>query len=149
MHKDDGGTLMGLHEAGSSNQRKISDGSLPISSDMSPAMKVKGRDDTKHQSQSCHHCWHHHPSESLEVESYHVLEDHTEQTGTCAKRVALYNYTAFAGQQYNKDGLEVEGFGGPDNLMMWGSHIDSGYGQISTNVYKACVDAVNYIKNNF
>jgi nucleoside 2-deoxyribosyltransferase len=71
-----------------------------------------------------------------------------EESGSYAERVALYNYTDFAGQQYDKDGLEVEGFGGPDNLMMWGSHIDSGYEQ-SANVYEACVNAVDYIKNNF
>jgi nucleoside 2-deoxyribosyltransferase len=71
-----------------------------------------------------------------------------EESGTYAERVALYNYTEFAGQQYDKDGLEVEGFGGPDNLMLRGSYIDSGYEQ-SANVYEACVDAVDYIKNNF
>jgi nucleoside 2-deoxyribosyltransferase len=71
-----------------------------------------------------------------------------EESGSYAERVASYNYTEFAGQQYDKDGLEVEGFGGPDNLMMWGSYIDSGYEQ-SANVYEACVDAVDYIKNNF
>jgi hypothetical protein len=57
-------------------------------------------------------------------------------------------YTESAGQQCDKDGLEIEGFGGPDNLMIWGSYIDSGYEQ-GANAYEACVDAVDYIKKNF
>jgi nucleoside 2-deoxyribosyltransferase len=70
-----------------------------------------------------------------------------EEPGTYAERAAFYNFTESVGQQYDKDGIEVEGFGAPDNLMMWGSYIDSGYEQ-TNNVYEACVDAVDYIKNN-
>lgn len=67
-----------------------------------------------------------------------------EAPGTYRERVNFYNYTETPEDQFDKDGLEVEGFGGSDNLMMWGAFVDSGYPLVST-VKDACMNAALWI----
>jgi nucleoside 2-deoxyribosyltransferase len=60
-----------------------------------------------------------------------------EESGTYQERVLFYNYTESIDDRFDKDGIEVEGFGANDNLMMWGSYTDTGYPQ-GKDVKEAC-----------
>lgn len=70
-----------------------------------------------------------------------------EEPGTLRERVFEAGYLESINDRYDVDGLEVEEFNMPDNLMMVGAYTASGYPQ-RKNVYESCLDAVDYIKNN-
>ena len=70
-----------------------------------------------------------------------------EESGSYQERVLFYNYTTSIEDRFDKDGIEVEGFGAPDNLMMWGSYTDTGYPQGAT-VVDSCGYFAEWIMEN-
>ena len=72
----------------------------------------------------------------------------SEEPGTMRERVFAAGFMENPDDVYDINDHQVEEFEMPDNLMMVGAYTDSGYPQRST-VYESCLDAVDYIKNNF
>ncbi|CAB9504661.1 nucleoside 2-deoxyribosyltransferase [Seminavis robusta] len=70
-----------------------------------------------------------------------------EESGSYQERVFFYNYTTSVEDRFDKDGIEVEGFGANDNLMMWGSYVDTGFPQGET-VIDACGYFADWIFEN-
>ena len=62
------------------------------------------------------------------------------------ERVFAYNYTASTEDRFDKDNLEVEGFGGTENLMLWGAVNDTGY-PLGETVFDACSNAADWVLN--
>lgn len=67
-----------------------------------------------------------------------------EEPGTYQERVFAYNYTASTEDRFDKDNLEVEGFGGTENLMLWGAVNDTGY-PLGETVFDACSNAADWV----
>lgn len=70
-----------------------------------------------------------------------------EDPSTYPEKVVEYGYADENNTGYDKDDLEVEGFGFSDNLMLLGNLEMTGYEQHET-VYESCLDAVDWISKN-